>query len=93
MEGSRDERSARAHDIVDATRRAAAAAGLTPRQAEVLALAAGGRSNAEIAEALVVAPGTVKKHLDNIYAALGVGSRAAASSTVLAALLMSLPPS
>lgn len=79
-------------DIVGATRVAAAVAGLTPRQAEVLALAAGGKSNAEIAEELVVAPGTVKKHLDNIYATLGVRSRAAASSTVLATLLMTVPP-
>jgi ATP/maltotriose-dependent transcriptional regulator MalT len=32
-----------------------------------------------VAEALVVSSGTVKKHLDNIYAKLGVGSRTAAA--------------
>jgi DNA-binding CsgD family transcriptional regulator len=52
--------------------------GLTDREHEVLELVAAGKSNAEIAAELVVAQGTVKKHLDNIYAKLGVGSRTAA---------------
>jgi len=63
-----------------AVRRAAARVALTAREREVLDIAAAGATNAGIAEALVVSPGTVKKHLDNIYAKLGVGSRAAAAN-------------
>jgi DNA-binding NarL/FixJ family response regulator len=62
-----------------AVRRATARAALTSREREVLDLVAGGATNAAVAEALVVSPGTVKKHLDNIYAKLGVSSRAAAA--------------
>jgi len=36
---------------------------------------AAGYSNKEIAEDLVVAVSTVKKHINNIYSKLGVGSR------------------
>lgn len=60
--------------------RAAARAALTSREREVLDLVATGASNAAVAEALVVSPGTVKKHLDNIYAKLGVSSRIAAAN-------------
>jgi DNA-binding CsgD family transcriptional regulator len=49
--------------------------GLTPRELEVLAWVAGGKTNAETAELLSIAPGTVKKHLDHIYEKLGVGTR------------------
>ena len=38
-----------------------------------------GKTNAEIASALWVAPSTVKKHLENVYAKTGVGRRAAAA--------------
>lgn len=62
-----------------AARRAAARAALTAREREVLDLVATGATNAAIAEALVVSPATVKKHLENIYTKLGVGSRAAAA--------------
>jgi DNA-binding CsgD family transcriptional regulator len=48
---------------------------LTAREAEVLERVARGCSNAEIAQALSVAPGTIKKHLDNIFAKLGVRNR------------------
>ena len=53
---------------------------LSPREAEVLELVAEGLSNAGIAERLWISPGTVKKHLDNIYARLGVRGRAAAAA-------------
>ncbi len=62
-----------------AARRAAARAALTARERQVLDIVAAGATNAAVAEALVVSPATVKKHLDNIYAKLGVGSRAAAA--------------
>jgi DNA-binding CsgD family transcriptional regulator len=58
---------------------------LTPREREVIYLAAQGKSNAEIASVLWVTPGTVKKHLENIYGKLDVGSRAAAVSHMQAA--------
>ena len=60
---------------------------LTPREREVIYLAAQGKSNAEIASVLWVTPGTVKKHLENIYGKLHVGSRAAAVSHVQLASL------
>jgi DNA-binding NarL/FixJ family response regulator len=43
---------------------------LTPREREVLALMAEGRSNAAIAEALVVSDGAVEKHVTNIFTKL-----------------------
>jgi DNA-binding CsgD family transcriptional regulator len=55
---------------------------LTTREREVVALVAAGKTNAEIASELWVTPGTVKKHLENVYLKLGVGSRAAAASRV-----------
>jgi DNA-binding CsgD family transcriptional regulator len=58
---------------------AAAAGGLlTPREREILAWVARGKTNGEIAAVLYLAPGTVRKHLDNVYGKLGVGSRAGA---------------
>ena len=51
---------------------------LTSREQEVLALVAEGRSNAEIAAALWIAPGTVRTHLEHVYAKLGVQNRTAA---------------
>jgi DNA-binding CsgD family transcriptional regulator len=54
--------------------------GLTPRQIEVLALVARGRTNREIAAELVLSEHTVRRHLQNVYLRLGVSSRAAASA-------------
>ncbi|WP_250033065.1 helix-turn-helix transcriptional regulator [Paractinoplanes maris] len=48
---------------------------LSPREREVLDQLAAGRSNREIAEALFVAPGTVKAHLSHIFRKLDAGSR------------------
>lgn len=58
--------------------RPAAAGLLTRREREILAWVARGKTNGEIAGILYVAPGTVRKHLDNVFAKLGVGNRAAA---------------
>lgn len=56
---------------------------LTPREREILDLVAEGKTNAEIAERLWVSPGTVRKHLDNIYGKLGVHTRTAAVTRFL----------
>lgn len=58
--------------------RRGAADNLTPRQRTVLRLVAHGCSNEQIAARLVLSPGTVRKHLDNVFRQLGVSSRAAA---------------
>ena len=53
----------------------AAANPLTRRHRDVLGLVQQGLTNEEIAAQLCVSPGTVKKHLDDIYARLGVHNR------------------
>ena len=54
--------------------------GLTTREIEVLRLVATGRTNREIAVDLLVSDHTVARHLNNIFAKLGVSSRAAATA-------------
>lgn len=51
---------------------------LTPREIEVLALAAEGYGGPELAQALVLSPATVNTHFKHIYAKLDVRNRAAA---------------
>ncbi len=51
-------------------------AGLTPREREVLELAARGQGKSEIAGALGISPATARTHLANIMAKLDVHSRA-----------------
>jgi DNA-binding CsgD family transcriptional regulator len=51
---------------------------LTRREQEIVDQLAEGHSNAEIAEHLNIAPTTVRKHLENIYAKLDVSTRTAA---------------
>ncbi|TDD86979.1 response regulator transcription factor [Actinomadura rubrisoli] len=52
--------------------------GLTRREAEVLALIAAGRSNAEIAGDLFISEATVKTHINNLFAKAGLRDRAQA---------------
>jgi LuxR family maltose regulon positive regulatory protein len=52
---------------------------LTPREQDVLQLMVAGLTNPEIAEELVIAAGTVKKHAANIYSKLGVSNRTEAA--------------
>lgn len=56
---------------------------LTPRETEVLSLVAKGLSNAEVAERIGRAEGTVKVHLKNILQKLGVGDRTEAVTTAM----------
>ena len=54
--------------------------GLSAREAEIMALIAGGRTNGEIAAQLFLAEKTVKNHVNRIYSKLSVASRDAAIS-------------
>jgi DNA-binding NarL/FixJ family response regulator len=65
--------------------------GLTAREVEVLGLAAAGKSNRDIAAALVLSEHTVARHLQNVFAKLGVGSRTAAGAFAFAHGLVDLP--
>lgn len=66
---------------------------LTPREREVLALMAEGRSNTGIAEALVVSDSAVAKHINNIFAKLGLPAADADHRRVLAVLrFLGVPP-
>jgi DNA-binding CsgD family transcriptional regulator len=55
---------------------------LTAREREILELVAEGDTNGEIAARLWISSGTVRKHLDNIYAKLGVHTRTAAAAVL-----------
>ena len=54
--------------------------GLSDRELEVLRLVAAGKSNREIASELVISEHTVARHLQNIFAKLGISSRTAATA-------------
>lgn len=66
-----------------ASRRSLERLGLTAREAEVLCWLARGKSNPEIARILGIAPRTVHKHLEHVYAQLGVENRTAAVARAL----------
>ena len=68
------------------SRRAAPLAGLTPRERDVIALMAEGRSNAGIAEALVVSEGAVEKHISGIFGKLALPAAPTDHRRVLAVL-------
>jgi DNA-binding CsgD family transcriptional regulator len=53
--------------------------GLTAREAQVLAHIARGLTSKEVATALAISARTVNHHLENIYAKVGVSTRAAAA--------------
>jgi DNA-binding CsgD family transcriptional regulator len=56
--------------------------GLTPAEQRVAALVAEGRTNREVAAALLLGEGTVETHLSHIYAKLGVRSRTELARTL-----------
>lgn len=59
---------------------------LSPREAEVLARLVAGRTNAGIGHDLGISPHTVARHLERVYAKLGVQSRAGATAAAFEAL-------
>lgn len=63
---------------------AASSQALTPREIEILRLAAEGLDNASIAEALVLSVRTVERHLSNAYLTLGISGKAARPAAVAA---------
>ncbi|WP_369696798.1 AAA family ATPase [Streptomyces sp. XD-27] len=67
------------------------ALGLTPRERDVLALVAAGRTNRQIAEALFISPKTASVHVSNILAKLEVSSRGEAGAVAHRLRLVSLP--
>ena len=54
-------------------------AGLTAREVEILRLVAQGKTDAQVADQLVISPRTVNWHLTSIYGKISVSSRAAAT--------------
>lgn len=60
-------------------RRSGGPAGLTPREIEVLVLAARGSTTRQIARELGITPKTAGNHIEHIYAKIGISSRAEAA--------------
>ena len=71
-------------DLLTASPDASEEHGLTARELEVLRLVASGLSNRDIAKELVISEHTVARHLQNIFAKLGVSSRTAAGAFAFA---------
>jgi DNA-binding NarL/FixJ family response regulator len=67
-------------------RKADPLASLSPRELDVLSLMAEGRSNAAIAERLVVTQGAVEKHISSIFGKLGLPAAGSDHRRVLAVL-------
>jgi DNA-binding CsgD family transcriptional regulator len=57
---------------------------LTPRERDVLAILAAGKTNDEIAAVLAISPRTVQKHLEHVFDKLGVETRMAAALCAMA---------
>jgi DNA-binding CsgD family transcriptional regulator len=76
--------AARPATVADATPAALAAAlGVTAREAEILSWVVQGKTNPEIGIILGIQLTTVKKHLESIFARLGVENRTAAVTLAL----------
>lgn len=61
---------------------------LTPRERDVLALMAEGKSNHGIAQALTVTPAAVEKHITGLFAKLGLGDEPLQHRRVMAVLTL-----
>jgi len=72
-----------AHLVVSSKRPSASESSpLTGREHEIVMLVAEGLTNAQIAERLWISPGTVRSHLENVFAKLGVHTRTAAVARI-----------
>jgi DNA-binding NarL/FixJ family response regulator len=71
-----DERAPTVHH----TASPAGSGGLSAREIEVLRLVADGRSNREIADALVISTNTVARHVSNIFDKVGAANRTEAAA-------------
>ena len=60
--------------------------GLTDREAEVLLWISRGKANREISEILGISPRTVNKHLEQVFAKMGVENRASAAAAAVKSL-------
>jgi DNA-binding CsgD family transcriptional regulator len=56
---------------------------LSPRERDVLALVAEGKTNGEVGAALGLSPRTVGKHLEHVFEKFGVHTRTAAAAVWL----------
>lgn len=81
-----------AHDAVAVPEARIESAALTPRETEVLAWIAKGKTNRDIAEILGMSPRTVNKHLEHVFEKLGVETRAAAAALASRALVSRIRP-
>jgi DNA-binding NarL/FixJ family response regulator len=72
--------------MLNAARHTSALATLTPRERDVLALMAEGRSNTAIADQLVISDRAVEKHISNIFSKLGLPPSDSDHRRVLAVL-------
>jgi DNA-binding NarL/FixJ family response regulator len=72
--------------LLGASRHSHGLTAMTPREREVLALMAEGRSNAGIASAMVVSAGAVEKHVASIFDKLGLPPSETDNRRVLAVL-------
>ena len=79
--------SAAGHQV---RRKPSAPAGLTPREVEVLVLAARGGTTRAVAHALGIAPKTAGNHIERIYTKIGVNSRAEAAMFAMQHGLLSM---
>jgi DNA-binding NarL/FixJ family response regulator len=66
------------HEIRERWERRHRPSGLSEREAEIIHLLRDGLTNGQIADRLVISTRTVRTHLENIFAKLGVHSRTAA---------------
>jgi DNA-binding NarL/FixJ family response regulator len=73
-------------ELLAKRRRADPAAELTPREREILALMAEGRSNQGICQALWLSPKTVETHIRSLFAKLGITAATEDNRRVLAVL-------
>ena len=64
---------------------------LTAREHEILIWVSRGKTNSEVAAILWISASTVRKHLENIYAKLGVSNRAGAVGVLLGELSRDQP--